>query len=290
MGAIVRGFDTRPAAREQVESLGAEFLEVSVQEDGTGIGGYAKTMSPEFIAAEMALFLAQAKDVDIIITTALIPGKPAPKLITREMVAAMRQGSIVVDLAAEAGGNCEVTKLGQLYVHDGVTIIGYTDLPSRLPTQASTLYSNNIVKFLLSMGANGRFHLDLEDEVIRRSIVLHRGELLWPAPLPPPPPPPQITPAAATAKIEEAKALTPWKKAVQDVALVTGGMTGLVALGKATTPAFMANFFSFGLAGLIGYRVVWGVAPALHSPLMSVTVRCELLHVFRPLTVDVERH
>lgn len=270
MGAIVRGFDTRPAAREQVESLGAEFLEVSIKEDGTGIGGYAKTMSPEFIAAEMALFLEQAKDVDIIITTALIPGKPAPKLITREMVAAMRQGSVIVDLAAEAGGNCEVTKPGQTYVHDGVTVIGYTDLPSRLPTQASTLYSNNIIKFLLSMGANNRFYLDLEDEVIRRSIVLHQGQLLWPAPLPPPPPPPQVTPTAAVAK-EEAKALTPWKKAVCDVAVVTGGMTGVIALGKATTPAFMANFFTFGLAGLIGYRVVWGVAPALHSPLMSVT-------------------
>ncbi|KZV80845.1 putative NAD(P) transhydrogenase mitochondrial precursor [Exidia glandulosa HHB12029] len=271
MGAIVRGFDTRPAAREQVESLGAEFLEVSIKEDGTGIGGYAKTMSAEFIAAEMALFLEQAKDVDIIVTTALIPGKPAPKLITREMVAAMRQGSVIVDLAAEAGGNCEVTKPGQAYVHDGVTIIGYTDLPSRLPTQASTLYSNNIVKFLLSMGANNRFYLDLEDEVIRRSIVLHRGELLWPAPLPPPPPPPQVAPATAVHKDDEVKAVTPWKKAVRDVAVVTGGMTGLVALGKATTPAFMANFFTFGLAGLIGYRVVWGVAPALHSPLMSVT-------------------
>ncbi|EJD54573.1 NAD(P) transhydrogenase, alpha chain [Auricularia subglabra TFB-10046 SS5] len=274
MGAIVRAFDTRPAAREQVESLGAEFLEVSIKEDGTGTGGYAKTMSAEFIAAEMALFMEQAKDVDIIITTALIPGKPAPKLITTEMVAAMRQGSVIVDMAAEAGGNCEVTKPGTQYVHNGVTIIGYTDLPSRLPTQSSTLYSNNIVKFLLSMtpaGVNNRFHLDLEDEVIRRSIVLHKGSLLWPAPLPPPTPPPQISEAKKKEEAKEVVALTPWKKAVRDVAVVTGGMTSLVALGKATTPAFMANFFTFGLAGLIGYRVVWGVAPALHSPLMSVT-------------------
>ncbi|KDQ14725.1 hypothetical protein BOTBODRAFT_32477 [Botryobasidium botryosum FD-172 SS1] len=269
MGAIVRGFDTRPVAREQVESLGAEFLEVSVKEDGSGTGGYAKTMSKEFIEAEMALFLEQAKDVDIIITTALIPGKPAPKLITEEMIAAMKQGSVIVDLAAEAGGNCAVTKPGELIVHKGVKVIGYTDLPSRLPTQSSTLYSNNITKFLLSIGTDKRFNIDLTDEVVRGSIVLQDGKLLYPPPpsaiaAPPPAAPKEI-------KAEEVVAITPWQKATREVAVVTAGMGGILGLGKLTGAAFMANFYTFGLAGLIGYRVVWGVAPALHSPLMSVT-------------------
>ncbi|EJF65847.1 PNTB-domain-containing protein [Dichomitus squalens LYAD-421 SS1] len=271
MGAIVRGFDTRAAAREQVQSLGAEFLEVDIEESGEGGGGYAKEMSKEFIEAEMALFMEQCKDVDIVITTALIPGKPAPKLITEEMVAAMKQGSVIVDLAAETGGNCAVTKPGELYAYKGVTIIGYTDLPSRLPTQSSTLYSNNVTKFLLSIGdGNGRFAINLEDEVVRGALVLQNGNLLPPAPRPAPPPiaPPS---AAKVAEAAEAKVLTPWQKATREVALVTSGMGSVVALGKLTGPAFMSNFFTFGLAGLIGYRVVWGVAPALHSPLMSVT-------------------
>ncbi|KAH9901379.1 PNTB-domain-containing protein [Cubamyces lactineus] len=270
MGAIVRGFDTRSAAREQVQSLGAEFLEVSIEESGEGQGGYAKEMSKEFIEAEMALFKEQCRDVDIVITTALIPGKPAPKLITEDMVSVMKQGSVIVDLAAETGGNCAVTKPGGLIVHKGVKVIGYTDLPSRLPTQSSTLYSNNVTKFLLSIGGDGRFAINLEDEVVRGAIVLHNGTLLPPAPRPVPPPvaPPS---AAKVAEAAEAKALTPWQKATREVALVTGGMSSMIALGKLTGPAFMSNFFTFGLAGLIGYRVVWGVAPALHSPLMSVT-------------------
>ncbi|KKY30178.1 putative nad transhydrogenase [Diaporthe ampelina] len=205
LGAIVRGFDTRSAAREQVQSLGAEFIEVELEEDGSGAGGYAKEMSKEFIEAEMKLFTEQAREVDIIITTALIPGRPAPKLITKSMVEIMKPGSVIVDLAAEAGGNCEKTVPGELTTYNDVKIIGYTDLPSRLPTQSSTLYSNNIVKFLLSMApVEKEFGIDLNDEVVRG-------------------------------------------------------------------PAFMSNAFTFGLAGLIGYRVVWGVSPALHSPLMSVT-------------------
>ncbi|KAK7020545.1 NAD(P) transhydrogenase beta subunit-domain-containing protein [Favolaschia claudopus] len=265
MGAIVRGFDTRSAAREQVQSLGAEFLEVSIEEEGGGGGGYAKVMSKEFIAAEMALFMEQAKDVDIIITTALIPGKPAPKLITNDMVAAMKQGSIIVDLAAEAGGNCEATKPGELYVKNGVTIIGYSDLPSRLPTQSSTLYSNNVTKFLLSIGGDGKFAIDLEDEVVRGSIVVHEGNIL-----PRATPPVIATPTPPTTPREEAAeivALTPWQKTSRDVAAVTAGMGGVLALGKATGIGFMSNFFTFGLAALM----VWQVAPALHSPLMSVT-------------------
>ncbi|KAF8274378.1 PNTB-domain-containing protein [Lactarius quietus] len=273
LGAIVRGFDTRSAAREQVQSLGAEFIEVSIQEDGSGGGGYAKEMSKEFIDAEMALFLEQCKEVDIVITTALIPGKPAPKLITAEMIGVMKQGSVIVDLAAEAGGNCEATIPGKLNVHKGVTIIGYTDLPSRLPTQSSTLYSNNVTKFLLSMTpANqpSKFLINLEDEVVRGALVVHHGALLQPPPRPAPPAP-AASPTPKAVEAEETRAITPWQKATREVATITAGMGTVVALGKATGTLFMTNFFTFGLAGLIGYRVVWGVAPALHSPLMSVT-------------------
>ena len=270
MGAIVRGFDTRAAAREQVQSLGAEFIEVDIQEEGSGGGGYAKVMSKEFIEAEMKLFMEQCKEVDIVITTALIPGRPAPTLITEEMVAAMKPGSVVVDLAAEAGGNCEVTIPGQLSHHKGVTVIGYTDLPSRLATQASTLYSNNITKFLLSMSPKEKhFGIDLNDEVIRRSIVTFNGDLLPSLP-PIAPPAPAARPKATEAK-EEIVALTPWQKVTREVTVVTGAMGTALALGKFTGPIFMSNLFTFSLAGLIGYRVVWGVAPALHSPLMSVT-------------------
>lgn len=285
MGAIVRAFDTRAAAREQVESLGGEFLEVSIKEDGAGTGGYAKTMSKEFIEEEMRLFMNQCKEVDIVITTALIPGKPAPKLITKDMVSAMKQGSVIVDLAAEAGGNCAVTVPGQLHVHDGVSVIGlsfstfgsivsthnarnigYTDLPSRLPTQSSTLYANNITKFLLSIGSDKQYRIDLEDEVVRRSIVLQKGELLWPAPAPPQPTvAAPATPAPTVAAPEEVTAVTPFKKAATEVAILSTALGGVVALGKATGPAFMSNIFTFGLAGLIGYRAVWGVAPALVS-------------------------
>ncbi|KAE8135568.1 NAD(P) transhydrogenase beta subunit-domain-containing protein [Aspergillus pseudotamarii] len=271
LGAIVRGFDTRPAVREQVQSLGAEFIEVDIQEDGAGQGGYAKEMSKEFIEAEMKLFMEQCREVDIIVTTALIPGKPAPKLITKEMVAAMKPGSVIVDLAAEAGGNCEATVPGQLTKYHDVTVIGYTDLPSRLPTQSSTLYSNNITKYLLSMAPQEKsFGVDLSDEVVRGSIVTLDGEILPPAPRPAPPPTPKVE-AAPPAKEQTELALTPWQKATRDVATVTAGMGTTLALGKATGPIFMGNMLTFGLAGLVGYRAVWGVAPALHSPLMSVT-------------------
>ncbi|KAI9361226.1 PNTB-domain-containing protein [Zopfochytrium polystomum] len=275
LGAIVRAFDTRSAAREQVESLGAEFLEVTgVSESGDGGGGYAKVMSKEFIEAEMKLFMQQCKEMDIVITTALIPGKPAPKLITAEMVANMKQGSVVVDLAAEAGGNCDLTKPGEVTVSpNGVTIIGYTDFPSRLPTQSSKLYSNNITKFLLSIGKDSRFHIDYEDEVTRGALIIDKGALV------PRPPPPAIAPPPASDKAKEAAkkaetevtALTPFQKKAYEVAVVSGTSTALLTLGKATGAAFMSSMTTFALAGLIGYRVVWGVVPALHSPLMSVT-------------------
>ncbi|KPI36483.1 NAD(P) transhydrogenase, mitochondrial [Cyphellophora attinorum] len=251
MGAIVRGFDTRPAAREQVQSLGAEFLEVEILEDGSGAGGYAKEMSKEFIDAEMKLFLEQAKEVDIIVTTAQIPGKPSPKLLLEEAVMAMRPGSVIVDLASEGGGNCVLTQPGKLITtRNGVKIIGYTDFPSRLPTQSSNLYSNNITKLLLSMSpADKAYGIDLDER-------------------PQPPPAPAQKPQILAA---EKKEVTPLQAAQQQVALVTGGMAGALALGKFTTPLFMSNIFTAGLAGLIGYKSVWGVIPALHSPLMSVT-------------------
>ncbi|KAI0471541.1 NAD(P) transhydrogenase mitochondrial precursor [Xylariaceae sp. FL0804] len=271
MGAIVRGFDTRSAAREQVQSLGAEFIEVEIKEEGSGAGGYAKEMSKEFIDAEMKLFKEQAQDVDIIITTALIPGRPAPKLITKDMLDVMKPGSVVVDLAAEAGGNCEKTEPGKLAVYNDVKIIGYTDLPSRLPTQSSTLYSNNIVKLLLSMAPKDKsFGIDLGDEVVRGAIVTLNGDILPVAPRPAPPPAP--APPTTTAKPEEAAvALTPFQEKSREVAGITAGMGTALALGKLTGPLFMGNAFTFALASLIGYRVVWGVTPALHSPLMSVT-------------------
>ncbi|KAG7132017.1 hypothetical protein HYQ45_009540 [Verticillium longisporum] len=270
LGAVVRGFDTRPAAREQVQSLGAEFIEVDFKEDGSGAGGYAKEMSKEFIEAEMKLFHEQAREVDIIITTALIPGKPAPKLILKSMLELMKPGSVVVDLAAEAGGNCEKTKPGELTVYKDVKIIGYTDLPSRLPTQSSTLYSNNITKFLLSMAPKDKqFGIDLSDEVVRGAIVTQKGEILPPPPRPAPPPAPAQ--AASPTKEAEIVAVTPFQKTSREVATVTAGMGTALALGTVTGPLFMSNLFTFSLASLIGYRVVWGVAPALHSPLMSVT-------------------
>ncbi|XP_066923291.1 NAD(P) transhydrogenase, mitochondrial-like [Clytia hemisphaerica] len=270
LGAIVRGFDTREAVREQVQSLGAEFLEVNIQESGEGGGGYAKEMSPEFIKAEMELFAKQAKDVDIIITTALIPGKPAPKLITKEMVESMKQGSVIVDLAAETGGNCELTKPGESYNCNGVQIVGYTDLPSRLPTQSSTLYANNISKLLLSAGEKGHYHLNMEDEVIRGSIVHQDGALMWPPPAPSAPPPAAAPPKAK--EIISAPEKSPWQSAVTETGLVTAGLGSILGLGVVSpNMAFNQMMTTFSLAGVIGYKVVWGVSPALHSPLMSVT-------------------
>ena len=184
MGAIVRAFDTRPAVREQVQSMGAEFLEVTLTEDGAGEGGYAKEMSPAFIKAEMELFLAQAKDVDIIITTALIPGRPAPKLLQAYHVEAMRPGSVIVDLAAEQGGNCELTQPGRVAEHNGVKIIGYTDLASRLSSTASQLYGTNISHLLDDLGKAEKHHLDLNDEVTSGALVIHEGKNRWPTPKP----------------------------------------------------------------------------------------------------------
>ena len=272
MGAVVRAFDTREAVKEQVRSLGAEFLEVHLQETGEGTGGYAKEMSKEFIEAEMELFAKQAREVDIIISTALIPGKPAPKLISREMVESMKDGSVVVDLAAEAGGNIATTVPGELSVHKGVTNIGYTDLPSRLPTQSSTLYGNNISKFLLSIGEKGHFHIDLEDEVVRGSLVLKDGEKMWPPPPPKEVPQPEQRPVPVVkAEVVEAKA-DPFNTTLKQALMYTGGLGSILGLGViAPSAAFNTMVTTFSLSGIVGYHTVWGVSPALHSPLMSVT-------------------
>ena len=270
MGAIVRAFDTRPTVKEQVKSMGAEFIELNVEEDGEGTGGYAKEMSPAFIKAEMTMFLAQAKDVDIIITTALIPNRPAPILITEEMVKAMKKGSVIVDLAAENGGNCALTDPGNVVQKYGVHILGYTDLPSRLAPTASFLFGNNLTHLLSDLGGASHFHLDLADEVVRGALVLRDGELLWPPPARPPvvlPPEPKVIapPAAAVA----AKAPASGGAAGPVIALLAA--VALVALGMVAPPAFLSHLTVFALAVIIGWQVVWNVTPALHTPLMSVT-------------------
>ncbi|XP_076614047.1 NAD(P) transhydrogenase, mitochondrial [Chaetodon auriga] len=283
MGAIVRGFDTRAAALEQFKSLGAEPLEVDIKESGEGQGGYAKEMSKEFIEAEMKLFAKQCQEVDIIVTTALIPGKRAPILITKPMVESMKDGSVLVDLAAEAGGNIETTVPGELSVHKGVTHIGYTDLPSRLPTQSSTLYSNNITKLVRAISPDkDNFYLDVKDvfdygtmdHVVRGSVVMQNGKNLFPAPQPnnlPVAAPPKPKSVQELEK-EKATQISPFKATLTTASVYTGGAATLLGLGLvAPNAAFTQIVTTFGLAGIVGYHTVWGVTPALHSPLMSVT-------------------
>ncbi|HDC2127386.1 TPA: Re/Si-specific NAD(P)(+) transhydrogenase subunit alpha [Salmonella enterica] len=239
LGAIVRAFDTRPEVKEQVQSMGAEFLELDFKEEAGSGDGYAKVMSEAFIKAEMALFAAQAKEVDIIVTTALIPGKPAPKLITRDMVDSMKAGSVIVDLAAQNGGNCEYTVANQVVTTDnGVKVIGYTDLPGRLPTQSSQLYGTNLVNLLklLCKEKDGNIDVDFDDVVIRGVTVIRDGDITWPAPPIQVSAQPQAAPKAAPAPKE-----------------------------------FLGHFTVFALACVVGYYVVWNVSHALHTPLMSVT-------------------
>ncbi len=271
LGAIVRAFDTRPEVKEQVESMGAQFLELDFEEEEEGgtAGGYAKVMSKEFIDAEMALFREQAKEVDIIITTALIPGKPAPKLILADMVEMMKEGSVVVDLAAEQGGNCELTEPGKVVVKHGVTIIGYMDLPSRLPTQSSQLYGSNLCHLLNDMTPekDGNLIVDMEDDVVRGTTVINSGEITWP------PPPLAVSaapakPAAAAPVVAEEEK----KKSGLGFAITLLVAAGLLWwIGKSAPAEFMQHFTVFVLSCFIGYWVVWNVTPALHTPLMSVT-------------------
>jgi NAD(P) transhydrogenase subunit alpha len=276
LGAIVRAFDTRPEVKEQIESMGAEFLELDYEEpeansENKGSGdGYAKEMSKAFIDAEMALFAEQAKDVDIIITTAMIPGKPAPKLITEAMVNSMKTGSIIVDLAAAGGGNCELTIAGKVANVNGVKIIGYTDLVSRLPNQSSQLYANNLVNLtkLVCPEKNGTITVDFDDQVVRNMTVVKGSEITFP------PPPIQVSAAPvkpSAAKIEIAvKEEEPASQTKKHI--IMGGGAALFAWVASVAPAdFLSHFTVFVLACVIGYNVVWNVSHSLHTPLMSVT-------------------
>jgi len=268
MGAIVRAFDTRPEVKEQVESMDAEFLMLDFKEEGSGTGGYAKVMSEEFIAAEMALFARQALEVDIIITTALIPGKPAPRLITEEMVRSMRPGSVVVDLAAEQGGNCALTEADKVCVQHGVTVIGYTDLPSRMAAQSSQLYATNLRHLLTDMcpQKDGELVVDFADEVVRGATVVRSGEITWPPPAPKLSAKPAVKP-----KVEPAEKPVTQPSLLGPAVLSVAGAAALFGLGLVAPPSFMAHFTVFVLACFVGYMVIWNVKPALHTPLMSVT-------------------
>jgi len=272
LGAVVRAFDTRPEVKEQINSMGAEFLELDYEEEDTGSGdGYAKEMSQAFIDAEMALFREQAKDVDIIITTALIPGKPAPKLILADMVELMKPGSVIVDLAAATGGNCELTEPGEIVVKHDVTLIGLKELSNRLPAQASQLYGSNLVNLLklLCKEKDGNIDINFEDEVIRGVTVVKEGNITWP------PPPikvsaqPQAAPAAAqpAAAAEEKAPPSPYKK----YAWWAAGAAVFGWIANAAPAEFLSHFTVFVLACIVGYYVIWNVTHSLHTPLMSVT-------------------
>jgi len=273
MGAIVRAFDVRPEVKEQIESMGAEFLMLEFDDaDGAGEGGYAKPMSPEFIKAEMDLFAAQAAEVDIIITTALIPGRPAPELITERMVANMKPGSVIVDLAAEAGGNCKLTEANKVVVKHGVTLIGYTNLPSRMAAQASQLYATNLRHLLsdLCPEKNGELAVNMEDEVIRGCTVVREGKITWP----PPAPRISLAPKEDIDPNAPDPARKPEPKPAHPLAfLVPLALAGLAlfGLGAVAPPDFMGHLTVFVLACFVGYMVVWGVSHSLHTPLMSVT-------------------
>jgi NAD(P) transhydrogenase subunit alpha len=295
MGAIVRAFDVRPSVADQIKSLGGEFLTVTVAESGEGQGGYAKEMSKEFIDAEYALFRAQAKDVNIVITTALIPGKPAPKLWLADMVEKMKPGSVIVDLAAENGGNCELTKPGEAVVVHGVTILGYTDMASRMANVASDLYGTNLWHLLDEMGGAANWKIDLENDIVRGALVLEKGEKRWP------PPPPKkkdpevvqsregtVPPAAATPpKAETSKKAghghggAPAKQLPASFLLALLGAFAAAFFGvrygmsiehvSPDTADLLERLTVFVLAVFVGWQVIWNVTPALHTPLMSVT-------------------
>jgi NAD(P) transhydrogenase subunit alpha len=272
LGAIVRANDTRAEVADQVVSLGGEFVKVDYEEEGSGGGGYAKVMSEGFLHAQREMYAKQAKEADIIITTALIPGKPAPKLITAEMVKSMKPGSVIVDMAAEQGGNCELTVPGQAVVRHGVTLIGYTDLVSRLAKQSSTLYSTNLLRVTeeLCKTKDGVVNVNMDDDAIRGLTVVKEGNITWPPPplkLPAPPAKPAAMPAKAPKHGEASAPASATRTAV---------MFGIAALvfwfvGANAPEAFLAHFTVFVLACFVGYMVVWNVTPALHTPLMSVT-------------------
>lgn len=279
LGAIVRAFDVRPEVAEQIESMGAEFLFLDFKEDASGSGGYAKPSSPEFREKQLELFRAQAPEIDIVITTALIPGVAAPKLWLADMVEAMKPGSVVVDLAAEKGGNCDLTVADQKIVtENGVTIIGYTDFPSRMAAQASSLYSTNIAHMMtdLTPGKDGVVVHDMEDDVIRGATVVKDGTVTFP------PPPPKIAAIAKRPAQSETRELTATEKKEMElanfrkatktqVAMLTVGTLLVLGVGYFAPASFMQHFIVFVLSCFVGYHVIWNVSHALHTPLMSVT-------------------
>ena len=276
LGAIVRANDTRAEVADQVVSLGGEFVKVDYEEEGSGGGGYAKVMSEGFQQAQRDMYAQQARDADIIITTALIPGKPAPKLITAEMVRTMKPGSVIVDMAAERGGNCELTEPGQAVVRHGVTIIGYTDLASRLAKQASTLYSNNLLRLTeeLCKTKDGVVDVNMDDDAIRGLTVIKDGTVTWPPPplkLPAPPPAAKagaMPPPAPKGHGHGSGA----PMSARSLAIVFGlGALAFLVVGLYAPASFLSHFTVFVLACFVGYMVVWNVTPALHTPLMSVT-------------------
>ncbi|MDP0145232.1 Re/Si-specific NAD(P)(+) transhydrogenase subunit alpha [Glaesserella parasuis] len=270
LGAIVRAFDSRPEVKEQVQSMGASFLEIDFKEEGGSGDGYAKVMSEEFNRRALALYAEQAKEVDIIITTALIPGKPAPRLITKEMVATMKPGSVIVDLAAATGGNCELTQAGKVVTTENqVKIIGYTDLPGRLPTQSSQLYSTNLVNLLklLCKEKDGNINIDFEDVVLRGVTVIRDGEVTWPAPPIQVSAQPQQKAAAKPAEKKEEKPADPRIK----YGLLALAVIAFLWLASVAPAAFLSHFTVFVLSCVVGYYVVWNVSHALHTPLMAVT-------------------
>lgn len=276
LGAIVRANDTRAEVADQVKSLGGEFVKVDYEEEGSGGGGYAKVMSEGFQAAQRKMYAEQAKDADIIITTALIPGKPAPKLITAEMVQSMKPGSVIVDMAAEQGGNCELTVPGEAVVRHGVTLVGYTDLASRLAKQSSTLYATNLLRLLeeLCKAKDGVAVVNMEDDAIRGLTVIKDGAVTWPAP--PLQQAPAPAPKAAAAPVEQKKGGHGHGSAGPLPAKTLAILFAVAAvafwfIGAYAPAAFLGHFTVFVLACFIGYMVVWNVTPALHTPLMSVT-------------------
>jgi len=278
MGAIVRAFDVRPEVAEQIESMGAQFLFLDFTEDGSGDGGYAAPSSPEFREKQLALFREQAPDVDIVITTALIPGRDAPKLWLEDMVKAMKPGSVVVDLAAERGGNCDLTVADEaIETENGVKIIGYTDFPSRMAVQSSTLYSTNIRHMMddLTPAKDGTPNVNMEDDVIRGATAAHGGEVTFP------PPPPKVKaiarPPAKPTVVEDPEAVKRREAEAMRTAglrqtgmLVAGGLLMLL-IGAFAPASFMQHFIVFALACFVGFQVIWNVSHALHTPLMAVT-------------------
>ncbi|MGE3957751.1 MAG: Re/Si-specific NAD(P)(+) transhydrogenase subunit alpha [Vicinamibacterales bacterium] len=271
LGAQVRAFDTRAASREQVESLGAQFVELDFKESGEGEGGYAKQMSDAFLLAEQTLLAAHAKECDIVITTALIPGKPAPQLITSGAVVAMRHGSVIVDLAAEQGGNCALTERGTVVEKFGVTILGLTDLPSRMARQSSDLYATTIFNLLCEyVDKDGTFAIDMDDEVERGALVLKEGDVTWPPPSRPAPRAGAPAPDAKQAAVAHAQAQPPSSGSTGAIAgAAVALMFGAAAL--LAPPEFLGHLTVFLLACIVGWHVIWNVTPALHTPLMSVT-------------------